>query len=207
MVNTKEIRELLKYHFDIKGDVQIDDAGHVHVQGDVQLKRLTPLPEPKLPVKFGQVSGKFSFSGHNVDTLAGCPHHVGHIFDCSSTNVKSLVGAPEHVGGNVLVTYCDLKNFVGGPRHVGGDYYGRRNPLTSLEGLPDHIPGELDFEWFPNLPVLRSLVALHVEVRQAYDYVEPVEDILNKYTQQGKAGAIKAAAELIRAGFKGNARW
>jgi hypothetical protein len=37
--------------------------------------------------------------------------------------------------------------------------------------------------------------------------VEPVNSIMNKYLGQGKPGAIKCAAELIKAGFKDNARW
>jgi hypothetical protein len=35
----------------------------------------------------------------------------------------------------------------------------------------------------------------------------PIVEILNKYVGQGKSGAIKCAAELIKAGFKDNARW
>jgi hypothetical protein len=34
-----------------------------------------------------------------------------------------------------------------------------------------------------------------------------VNEIMTKYEGQGKPGAIKAAAELIRAGYKENARW
>jgi len=34
-----------------------------------------------------------------------------------------------------------------------------------------------------------------------------VSTIMNNHAGQGKPGAIKAAVELIRAGYKENARW
>jgi hypothetical protein len=44
-------------------------------------------------------------------------------------------------------------------------------------------------------------------VSLGYDAPQPVSDIIHKYLGQGKAGALKAAAELIKAGYKDNARW
>ena len=208
MVDKDQIKKLVRKYFDVTGQVSVDASGLVSVDGSVYMRRNITLPGHMLPVKFDRVSKGFRLMGYNyLRSLEGVPIEVGGDFDCASTQVGSLQHAPQHVGGNLDVRFCNLKNFVGGPQWVGGAYYARRNPITSLDGLPDRIPGEFDFEWYPELPVLKALVAKTVEARQATDVVEPVTIILNKYAGQGKPGALKAAAELIRAGFKGNARW
>lgn len=214
VTDPKTIKKLLKgpYRdlFDFHGEYQIRPNGVVDVSGHVKLKRGVPLPDNRLPIKFGNVTGSFEFnwnSGTNLATLAGSPDWVGGTFGCAFTGVGSLVGAPQKVDGDLDVRFCELKNFVGGPKQVGRDYWGRGNPITSLEGLPERIPGEFDFELTPGLPVLRSLVAHTVDVREHRLSSEEVNQILNKYVGQGKAGALKAAAELIKAGYKEHARW
>jgi len=42
---------------------------------------------------------------------------------------------------------------------------------------------------------------------QGSHLVEEVAVILNKHVGGGKAGALKCALELIKAGYKENARW
>lgn len=208
VTDPKQVKKLLKELFDVHGAVTVRDSGIVDVAGTVTLKKDVLLPNNRLPIKFGAVGGSFEFNSYpNLATLEGCPYWVGHTFDCALTGVGSLVGAPQKVGGEVDVRFCELKNFVGGPQQVGHNYWGRRNPITSLEGLPDLIPGELDFELTPGLHILRSLVAEKVDTMHSAHSVEAVNDILNKYVGQGKAGALKAAGELIKAGYKEHARW
>jgi hypothetical protein len=208
MVNQDKIHQSLRNHFFIPGDYQIDPVtGIVNVQGDVQL-RMDSLVT-KLPVSFGTVTGNFWCIRAKLLTLKGAPRTVGRDFWCYENDLKSLAGAPDHVGGELDVRFCSLKNFVGAPAHVGGDFFARRNPVESLDGLPDHIPGELDFDYAPNLHMLRSLVAHKVDVPNDYDdpRVNQLNQILNRHAGKGRSGAIACAAELIRAGFRENARW
>ena len=180
MVDTTKVKHDLDKYFKTTGTVKIDPfTGVVDVDGDVVLKRGNT---KKLPVKFGTVSGYFYCYGKNLVSLSGSPRHVGGDFDCYDNQLTSLEGAPNHVGDVFRCVY---------------------NPLTSLEGAPDHVH-MFSCSYSKLLPVLRLI---------AYPYVtllgspSEVEDIIIKYAGQGKPGALRAAAELIRAGYKENARW
>jgi hypothetical protein len=208
VTDPKEVKKILKEYFHVHGPVKVRSTGVVDVAGTVTLKKDVLLPGNRLPIKFGGVSGSFEFDSYtNLATLEGSPDWVGGTFDCALTGVGSLAHAPQKVDGDVDVRFCNLKNFVGGPQQVGGNYWGRRNDVTSLEGLPEHIPGEFDFELMPGLPILRSLVAHKVEALKGKHRQDVVNVILNKYAGEGKPGALKAAAELVRAGYKEHARW
>jgi hypothetical protein len=191
MVNVTDIETRLKKRFRITGTYKIDPVtGVVDVTGDVSLIRQVK----QLGVTFGKVSGDFVCSRKMLETLVGSPKKVGERYYCSGNLLTSLLGAPEHVGTDF---YC-----------VGN------NQLTSLEGLPETLKGVFFVSWNPKLPLLRSLVAKEIDLRgdlsftnAKYGEMFQVRDILNKYAGEGKPGALKAAAELIRAGFKDNARW
>lgn len=208
VTDSKQVKKLLKELFEVHGAVKVRPTGVVDVAGTVTLKKDVLLPNNRLPIQFGDVTGTFEFNSYtNLVTLDGSPDWVGGTFDCALTGVGSLAHAPQKVDGDVDVRFCNLKNFVGGPQKVGANYWGRRNDVTSLEGLPDHIPGELDFELTPGLPILRSLVAEKVEALKGMHKQDAVNQILNQYVGQGKAGALKAALELIKAGYKEHAKW
>jgi len=191
MVNVTDIETRLKKRFRITGTYKIHPVtGVVDVTGDVSLIRQVK----QLGVTFGKVSGDFVCSSKMLETLVGSPKKVGERYYCSGNLLTSLLGAPEHVGTDF---YC-----------VGN------NQLTSLEGLPETLKGVFFVSWNPKLPLLRSLVAKEIDLRgdlsftnAKYGDMFKVKGILNKYAGEGKVGAIKAAAELIRAGYKENARW
>ena len=205
MVDKDKIRMEMRRWFAYYGSLTVDDHGLVSCEGSVQLTaRLS-----KLPVKFHRIDDDFRLENTmTLKTLEGCPEYVGNLFSCMHNSIKSLLGAPKKVGGNVVLTGCKLTNLIGCPE-MDQTLNVVNNPLTSLEGIPDHLI-RLVVSYDPNLPLLRALAANTVELRTTNDTQQSgqtVEQILNKYTQQGKVGALKAAAELIRAGFKENARW
>jgi hypothetical protein len=181
MVNTSQVETLLKQYFDVLGQVTVRPNGVVDVQGDVKLKRNTWIKQ--LPVQFGHVSGDFH---------------------CSDNELTSLQGAPDHVDGNFMCYDNHLPNLVGAPRHVGGRFACSHNKLTSLEGAPDHVGDLFLCLYDAHLPLLRLTMYDSVNILWA---PEQVEKIIDKYAGEGKPGAIKAAAELIRAGYKDNAKW
>lgn len=106
----------------------------------------------------------------------------GH-FNCDQNNLTTLKGAPTETG---LYFSC------------------RNNPLVSLEGLPAKVGALCWATWSPHLPLLRLLNLNSLKLLEAPN---EVEHIITKYKGQGKPGAIKAAAELVRAGYRDNARW
>ena len=180
MVDVDKIKRDLDKYFTIDGSIKIDPStGVVDVDGDVTLMKSISL----LPVKFGTVSGKFVCRYRELTSLEGSPHYVGGEFNCYTNQLTSLEGSP---------------------RYVGGYFYCSGNPLTSFQGAPDHVGGEFVCAYNESLPLLRLVV-----YQRAYMLKVPpkVEEIIRKYEGEGKPGALKAAAELIRAGYKENARW
>lgn len=201
MVDVPTIQQLLRDHFDVYGTATIDpETGTVDVEGRVILAK----PLRKFPVQFGQVSGNFSCTECGLESLQGAPHTVGLSFGCSKNRLMSLEGAPKWVGGGFFCANNQLTNLVGAPDHVGGSMQVNSNPLISLEGMPSELTGGIWLEYGRYLPLLRLLSTTGFVMSFAPDQVK---EILNKYKGEGKAGAIKAAAELVKAGFKGNAKW
>jgi len=204
MVDANQIKKKVWNYFTISGEdreIHIGSDGKVNVYGDVQLVKTHVR---QLPISFGTVEGNFRCQFTNLASLVGAPHHVDGHFLCSHSELTSLEGAPKHVGGQFNCDHNKLHSLLGAPKHVGGTFDCEYNWLTSLEGVPEHVGDEFWCTWNPELPVLRLLTYAYLHMDNA---PQPVSDIMHKYTGQGKPGAIKAAAELIRAGYKGNARW
>lgn len=224
MADKADIQYKLNKYFKTSGVVKIHDDGVVDVGGSVTLMSLWH----KLPVKFGVVTDVFMCASSQLTTLEGAPHSVGDLFDCGSNQLTSLTHAPRHVGKNFRCDNNLLTDLSHAPTHVSGyfncaknkltdlshaptyvqdNFACHGNPLTSLKGLPDHVGGTIWPTWHPQLPVLRVLTGREVQFMNITPESEQVAHILNKYMGQGKPGAIRAAAELIRAGYKDNARW
>jgi hypothetical protein len=234
MVDEREIRLLMfKYFIDdytdahiLPKDYYIDVNGLVNV--DVHLVMAKPTPNRMLPVQFGVVKGDFVVSGMKLTSLRGAPYSVNGDFACSMNNLTSLEHAPKTVRAgysllcdeNKLTSLahapvaeklvCDhnlLKNLVDAPPCKF--LWATQNPFESFKHTPDHIE-QVMISYAPNLPLLGLLNVAKIELgpTPGYNYqqeIQPIEEILNKYTRQGKVGQLKCAAELIRAGFKDHA--
>lgn len=156
-------------------------------------------------------------SGH-VSTHAGpCiswrPTSSGHLpvtfenagyFDCGNMNLKTLKGAPHTVANNFVCSQNSLQDLQHAPQFVGQDFDCRQNPLISLEGLPKHVGRHVWVTYSPFLPLLRLCDHASVIIEQAS---RDIKSIMEKYAGTGRSGALLAAAELIRAGYRENARW
>lgn len=215
MVDVDQIQELLSTHFKLEsfgskgdGSFHIDaTSGKVSVQGSVTLRSLKV---SQLPVKFHKVMGHFKCQNNTLTTLAGAPDYVGSWFECSNNRLTSLAHGPQHVGGSYVATSNLLTNLLGAPTKVGMSFFCRNNPLISLTGAPEQIAIDKDFvhkfecDYHAQLPLLRLLNYETISLLRA---PRPVNVILKRYLGQGKQGAIKCAAELVKAGYKDNARW
>jgi hypothetical protein len=224
MADHTDIKDKLSRFFSIQGKIKIHSSGVVDVDGHVRLSSLWP----KMPVQFGKVTGVFICANSRLTTLEGCPTHVGDNFDCSGNMLTSLEYVPTHVAKNFRCSdnqitslahapsrvegyfNCaknQLTNLTHAPEWVQDNFTCHQNPLTSLTGIPVHVGSAMWLTYNAQLPLLRTLVAQEVQFMNITHDSGNVAYILNKYMGQGKPGAIKCAAELIKAGYKENARW
>ena len=178
--NTDEIKSLLKLNFRIKGKISIVN-GRVDVDGDCVLTSKCNT----LPVKFNKVSGGFRCNNNQLTSLQGAPTSVGGSFYCAGNKLTTLEGAPQS---------------------VSGDFYCAGNKLTTLEGVPQSVSGDFYCEYDSSLPLLRLLFIKNLKLIRINNAPKDVVNYLNKYIGKGPGGALACAAELARAGFKGNAR-
>ena len=174
MVDKAEILDTLKKYFRIYGDITIADDGRVSVTGSVYLKG----NHSYLPVQFDTVDGVFYCGYTGLQSLQGSPTKVEEDFGCSDNQLLSLEGGPDWVGSGFS---C-----------VG-------NPLESLKGAPSYIGGKFYFDYNPSLPLLRTLVAkdgvwFH---NREYPFAVKIQDVLNQFKGQGKAGVLKCSHALL----------
>lgn len=200
----KTEQQQFKTHFLTKNSIHVDDDGFIHASGSVGIRQEFR-PISQLPVKFGRVEGDFFCDECGLETLAGAPTWVGGAFWCQYNRLTSLQHAPRHVGADFRVFYNKLTNLHHAPEHVGGEFECYGNDLTSLEGLPEQGVKKLVLTYNTHLPLLRCLTAHDVYL----GHVAPkmVSKIIQRHVGTGKKGALQAAAELIKAGYKDNARW
>jgi hypothetical protein len=183
------------------------------------------LPAGRIEVPINSVEGDFACEDQNLRTALNLPRTVedcsirmnpltslvgGPVkvfrMDCSGCAITSCVGAPECTVLDMSET--QIVNFEGMHASTKEVIAWQCDQLASLQGLPTQLV-DVDITFDTNLPLLRCLGAQHIHIRTEDGSVmeQPLTDILQKYAGQGRAGAIACAAELIRAGYKGNARW
>jgi hypothetical protein len=192
MVDKQEIDRAFRVFFRVLGRYTINDAGVIDVDGDLDAR--DDFPGPHLPVQFGTVNGDCDLEVQDrLIDLQGAPHTVKGEFFVLADQLRSLKGAPQHVAARCVL---------------------RSNSLTSLEHLPEtaHM---LRLNMSPTLPLLR-LTERSYPIIWGYPAslggtsnpkLKAATDIITKYMGTGKPGALKAAAELVRADCKDNARW
>lgn len=184
MKTDEEIIFLFKKYFLSKGTMTGIKEGKISFAGNVSYFPLRGEQSTKLPVSFETVTGNFNVYSTNLYSLEGCPGIVGGYFHCSNNH---------------------LENLSYGPKQVKGNYACANNKLTSLIGLPFSIHGNLTISYSPQLPLLPIL---KVKGCQKLKFVEDnsAADIINKYLGQGTRGMLSCAMELIKAGYRSNAR-
>jgi hypothetical protein len=209
VVDIKQIERDLKIYFKIDGSVDIQPDGVVNIHGVINAKKM--FPGPGLPIQFGIIQGHINLDHQpHLSSLAGSPHTVlANYTIMGSNNITTLDHAPDHVGSSHMHRFK-----LGGAR------------LTSLAHLPKG-PYEFQVSVTPHLPLLR-LTEHMGPVRWSYptafggvnDQLRTLTQIMDPYVGKGKAAAIQAAVQIVRAGkqiqdksglpenpFKVNAKW
>lgn len=213
------VQELLKNHFSVKDNTwSIDSQGVVSVKGNVEA--IGEMPNRKLPIKFGKVTGNFILQAVGCLDLEGCPTEVGGDFSCSMNVIYGDTRGGSSSDLTQLDNLTQLDSLKGGPRRVGGSWNIGMNAIPSLQHMPAEIGYNtsncaVDLSWEKHYSVL-PLVTNKVNISNYSDLgVEGAPDdlrkILFKYMNKPTAAArqsaaLACAAELIRAGYREAAR-
>jgi len=197
--------------------VWVDEETHAV---NVKAHAIKPKFKTNIPFKMGLVTGNYEAHACELESLHNAPHTVMGSFLCQNNYLTSLEGGPKSVGsalpdgGTYNCSHNLLSNFEHAPTDFSGHFLGTEQMgkgLTSVDGIP------LDSSYVtmsapPNLPLLKLTQhkhTLHVSLR--YPHVggenKKLTEIFDTHAGQGKAGALKAAVAMIKAGFTGNARW
>lgn len=155
------------------------------------------------------VTGSFSCaSNKGLQSLAHAPHYVGANFNCARCSLTTLEGACEQIDGWFDCAHNKLTTLAHAPRQVTDLFDCSNNPLTSMQGAPDNM-GSIEITYDAQLPLLRCLHAqLGINFIGGDEYPpRDVQNLLEKYMGSDKSGMIKCAVELVKAGYKANARW
>jgi len=224
MVDRDQIAQTLQQACHIDGDYEIQSNGLVNVKGNITLdaKNVT---YPHLPVHFGIVDGHFWAPDVGLRSWQGFPREVTGMLMLNFNQIHSWQGAPARVHSlgmahnpvltlegmpEVLYTLdvsnCGLTNLKGISGPLAGWLGARDNPLRSLDGF-DGAEISFTFDYAPQLPLLKALLTKKQIEVMGDQRAEKVTQILNRYAGSGKKGALACAAELIKTGFKENARW
>ena len=194
--------------------VWVDDETHaVNVKAHEILLKV----KKRIPIKMGLVQGRFSCYGCELETLENSPIMVTDNFSCYNNQLESLAGGPQSVGSQSMGggTYsCSgnyLKNFEGAPQHFSGYLVGVKQMGTGLDSV-DGLPTQarlVDLTYQSDLPMLKLINQKRVNIRAPLtgELMMDITDILNDHSGEGKAGALKAAVQMVKAGYKGNAKW
>ena len=144
-----------------------------------------------------RIKGKISIVNGRVDVDGDCVLTS----KCNTLPVKF-----NKVSGGFRCNNNQLTSLQGAPTSVGGSFYCAGNKLTTLEGVPQSVSGDFYCEYDSSLPLLRLLFIKNLKLIIINDAPEDVVNCLNRYIGKGPGGALACAAELIKAGFRKNAR-
>jgi hypothetical protein len=194
--------------------VWVDEDTH---EVNVKAHEILLKTQKRIPIKMGLVIGNFMCYERELESLHNAPHTVTGNFSCYNNQLTSLEHGPQAVGqqsmGGGTYSCSDnfLKNFEGAPQDFTGYLVAVKQKGTGLQSV-DGLPANariVDITYQADLPLLKLINQKRVNIRASGigELLTDITDILNDHAGEGKAGAIKAAAKLIKAGYKGNARW
>ena len=123
--------------YGIDADYTINEDGSIDVDGDVWLNNFNLT---KLPLKFGNVSGRFDCSDNQLTTLEGSPERVGENFDCSNNKLTTLYGGPQNVGA-FNCGQNQLTTLEGSPQIIDAFFHCKNNQITDFRGFPEFFEG------------------------------------------------------------------
>ena len=170
---------------------------------DLSDKDLSSLPDD-LPEK---ISGDFGCSYNNLTSLEHCPSKVGGDFLCYHNMLTSLEHCPSEVGDDFHCAYNKLTSLEHCPSEVGGVFSCNKNNLTSLKDIHKQIKKIGGDFYCHNNPIKSHILGLMLisvggTILTGLGDDKVVDDILNKWKNQGRRGVLGCQRDLIAAGYK-----
>jgi hypothetical protein len=187
--NIKYLEELASIHrkeFDVWAPFVVNpDTLRVDCDGDIIMNNLG---KGKISIPFGVVSGEFNCAAMRLISLENSPTFVGGHFCCNGNALKSLEYAPTQVEGDFKCYNVDL---------------------TSLKGIEfdSIIKGDIVMDYNENLPLLRLCIGKGNVVTRRNEIPGVIITQHIKQYPNIKERIIKCQYDLIKSGFKNNAKW
>jgi hypothetical protein len=148
----------------------------------------------------------FDYNGKvTIDDQTGKVSVTGYVYLRKNIKHTTLPVQFGTVGGDFYCSDNLLETLVGTPQRVGGTFYCDKNSLETLTGAPQSVGGDFSCAYKSDLGLLRIILSNcdNVWLKNA---PKGVTKIIEKYLGKGQGGALQCAAELIRAGYKENAK-
>lgn len=209
----EEIREIFLDNFQVvHGDYTIDSNGVIDVDG--RCDAIFAEHMDRLPVTFGEIIGDFNCVSNGLKSFKGFPRIVEGNLNCSSNLFTSLEDSPQRVNGIYFMCHtCPSLESLKGLSIKHTALIVDDCPIKSLDGLNTPLR-ELHITWTPELPLLRALyyVTDSLALRgskedKTYRKVSRIINDFIKSPENIKKKLIECQYALIKAGFRGNARW
>ena len=153
------------------------------------------------------VGGDFWCNSNGLTSLEGAPELVGCDFVCQYNKLTSLKGAPSSVGFDFLCNSNELISLEGVSREIGEDLWCNDNRLTSLKGIQNHIKkigGDFNCTNNPIRSHILGLMMIEIggKIKTGLGNGTDIDEILNKWKNQGRRGVMGAMKELIDLGYE-----
>ena len=154
----KDIYEICKKYnildYVINDDMTITVYSDNYSTGNVYL---TDSNSGKIPIKFKKVSGHFTCSYLNLNSMEGSPDYIGGNFYCNDNDLTSL----EYLPSSAL------------------SYYLKNNKITNFYGLPEFFEKYIDLRGNPVEEILRlfNRNPMCMDLIREYDVIQGDEVI------------------------------
>ena len=138
------------------------------------------------------------------------PKRISGSFSCIDNQLTSLKGCPEEIGGNFLCGFNGLTSLEFCPKRVGQRFSCVENGLISLEGIHKNLHEVGQFACYDN-PIKSHVLGLMLinvtstasnAIKTSLGLYGDVDEILNKWKNQGRKGVLGAQRELLDLGYE-----
>lgn len=195
----------------VDGRISVDE-GIVNVIGRCDVMLMEPMV--RLPVTFGTITDDFNCVEQGLTTFKGFPKMIGGSLNCSKNLFTSLEHSPSQINGHFMCHSCSSLETLKGLTAKGTSLVIDECPIKSLEGLNAPLQN-LHITWNPDLPLLRTvyyvtdgvLLLGQTEDKTTRRAVSRIINDFIKSLENAKKKLIDCQYALIKAGFKGNAKW
>ena len=152
------------------------------------------------------IDGNFYCHHNKITSLSGSPSKTNNMW-CDYNQLESLEGCTSYVSGSFFCQNNKLSSLEGCPSQVGGNFWCHKNKLTSLHNVHKHI-SNIGGNFVCKNNMIRShilgsmMVEIGGEIITRLGNGTDVDEVLNKWKNQGRRGVMGAMKELMDLGYE-----